>query len=255
MASVTAYADASGKDGMPVVCVSGVVAYMRRWIKFEQQWNALLTSEGIKQFHATDFASSQSEFKAWKGDIKRRGVFFKALVEIIRDNVVTSPLSISIETADWVAVNKKYMLSEAYHSPYAICGYAFVGECSRWAAARPKKTRIKFVFEQGDDEQGLRSLCRKDSVEPIFQSKLAAVPCQAADLIAWKSRIACTNSIRLSSRLDKINNPETTRGLIGKLLKEYASLMKGIPTELEPRVFSRDNLVDICKRDGISTRP
>jgi hypothetical protein len=70
-----AYFDASGKQkGYSFLTVAGAVSPIKKWIRFEKQWMQALNDEGVTQFHATDFAASQGEYEAWKGDKQRQNL-------------------------------------------------------------------------------------------------------------------------------------------------------------------------------------
>jgi len=57
--------------------------------------------------------------------------------------------------------------------------------------------RWNTFFEDGDHGwDGLKKLCAKRNIIPIRLPKQKAVMFQAADLIAWKSRIACTEALK-----------------------------------------------------------
>jgi len=62
------YCDASGNEREPITVVGCVVASVQDWIDFRPEWNEALAVDGIKVFHANDYACSQGEFAVgWKG--------------------------------------------------------------------------------------------------------------------------------------------------------------------------------------------
>ncbi len=61
-----AYFDASGKqERHSFVTVAGATSPIKKWIRFEGQWRQVLKEEGVSEFHATDFAASEGEYKDW----------------------------------------------------------------------------------------------------------------------------------------------------------------------------------------------
>jgi hypothetical protein len=117
-----AYFDASSdRADFPVLTVTGAVAPVKKWIRFEHQWRTALAVENVSEFHATDFHASKGEYRNWKGDTVRRGAFLRRLQKIIKDN--TNKLFIaSVELEAWAEVNQEYCLEEFFHSPYASGG-------------------------------------------------------------------------------------------------------------------------------------
>jgi len=102
-----AYLDASGKnEGYSALCVAGLAAPIKKWIRFESQWKAALERQGVQVFHMTDFAASKKEFKGWHGDTERRGRFIAELLEITKRNV-NKLLVATIEIDAWNAGEPK----------------------------------------------------------------------------------------------------------------------------------------------------
>jgi len=191
-----AYFDASGKrEGYSVLRLAGALSTVKKWIRFEKQWNAIFHAEGVKVFHATDFAASQGEYLGWKGDRERHSRFPTQLIEVIRTNT-NKLFSVSIELAAWNRIDSEYCFSERFYSPYALAGFSVIDQTLGWA----KRKRVKppeFIFEDGDDGwEGLLKLCEWDKITPIRLPREKVVPCQVGDMLAWKSRITATNSLK-----------------------------------------------------------
>jgi hypothetical protein len=92
-----AYFDASGEaEGYAVLTIAGAVAPVKKWIRFETQWTDILHAEGVTEFHATDFASSQGEYVGWKGDKERRSNFLSRLIAVVKTNT-NKLFSVSVE--------------------------------------------------------------------------------------------------------------------------------------------------------------
>src|SRR5260370_1514179 len=114
--------DASGKqEGYDFLTVAGAASPIKKWARFEKQWSQILKDEGVSEFHATDFAASEGEYKDWKGDAARRTAFLRCLMGIIKENV-NKLFMVTVEMPAWNEVNKEYLLAEPLHSPYALPG-------------------------------------------------------------------------------------------------------------------------------------
>src|SRR5277367_2237532 len=82
------YCDASGNEREPLTVVGGVVATVDTWSSLRPEWNAALAIDGIKVFHANDFAHSQGEFKkGWKGNEDRRRAFSIRLLSVLKGKI------------------------------------------------------------------------------------------------------------------------------------------------------------------------
>jgi hypothetical protein len=78
----TAYFDASGKRQQSVLTVSGFVSDVRKWSKFDAEWDAILMAEGLNCFHMTDFVARKKPYGRWgSGYSEPRDKFFRRLIE------------------------------------------------------------------------------------------------------------------------------------------------------------------------------
>jgi hypothetical protein len=129
-----AYLDASGKHDASyrMLTVAGMPGPVKKWTRFEEQWESTLNDEGITMFHMTDFASSKKEFKSWKGDGDRRLRFVQRLTGVIKNNA-SKLIAASVDLEAWDALNRRYLLKEVYGSPYALCGLTAIGIVNKWA--------------------------------------------------------------------------------------------------------------------------
>lgn len=204
-----AYFDVSGEpSGYAVLSVAGAAAPVKKWMRSEREWGEALAAEGVKQFHATDFAASRKEFTSWRGDKIRRGKFLCTLLEIIKRNTNKLVMA-SIEIEAWNVVNQEYFLQENYQSPYAMCSVTLIHELKNWAKQKRIKSSVEYIFEDGDDGwDGLKMLCAREFVTPIRLPNEKAIPCQAADLLAWKNRIACTNADVRLRKVQAASSPD-----------------------------------------------
>lgn len=249
-----AYFDASGQsDGYEVLTIGGAVAPLAKWKRFDRDWEAVLKRERVKQFHATDFASSRGEYEGWNGDKPRRSKFLFELGQVIRKNI-NKIFMVNIEIDAWNHINREYLLEEVFFNPYALCGYTAIRQVLQWAKGkRISLPRLKIIFEHGDDGwEGLRTLANRSGVEPIRRSKAVAVPCQAADMIAWKSRIAFTNALGRFNKV--ISAPSADFENFRGILDEWSSLEKVLLRPGTPGVYGREALIRTCNNSGILKR-
>jgi len=144
-------------------------------------------------------------------------------------------------------VNQSHYLEEHCSNPYALCGYSAVNMGVKWA--RNKQAKIRFIFEGGDKGAGqLNTMCQRTfGVEPLFLSKTEAVPCQAADLLAWKHRIAITNIKEM-----ELNNPEEANLI--KRMEELGSVMNVLVRPGTSGIYTREALLRTCARSNILKR-
>jgi hypothetical protein len=140
-----AFFDASGKrEGFEILTVAGAVAPMKKWLRFDSEWRVALADEKVSEFHATDFHSSEGEFRQWKGDKHRRSAFLGRLIKIIQRNT-NKLFCCSVELAGWEEVNAEYCLEEFFYSPYALAGCGVVESALKWA--KRKRGQHSFIFE------------------------------------------------------------------------------------------------------------
>jgi hypothetical protein len=243
-----AYFDASGKQsGYRFLTVAGASSPIEKWTLFEKLWLSALRDEGVTEFHATDFAASQGEYKDWKGDRPRRSAFIKRLAQIIQKNVNKLHI-VTVEMAVWDEVDREYMLSEHFHSPYALAGFTATNEALRWGM-RKKVLPLEVFFEDGDEGWGgLKQLCEKyNRFEPIRLPKREAVPFQVGDFFAWKTRITAQNATKI---FDNLKAGDTLR----ELRRELKSLERVMVCPGDNGLYTRRNLVKNCQTFKVPKR-
>jgi hypothetical protein len=221
MAMFTAYFDASGHpvDGK-VLTVAGFVSTVKKWARFEGEWNAILDSEGIKIFHMTDFVASHGEFsKGWKGQTDRRRLFIERLAACLKKNVNKS-FRTTLLLDGYYAVNKAYEVQEMFGCPYALCCMICSFTLREWAARKGAERKLLYYFEDGDLGKGEFEMFHKAAygAKPLFLEKARGVPLQAADFAGWKIRTSVQESIKSDHTLDK-----------GIRLLESVAMLKTIP--------------------------
>jgi hypothetical protein len=119
----TSYFDGSGdKKGQPVQVVAGFVSTVKKWARFENDWNAILKADNVSALHTTDYVCSQGEFASWKGNSARRKQFQEALTACIKKNV-NKLFASALFIADYNAINRIYCLDDFVGPPFAVCGH------------------------------------------------------------------------------------------------------------------------------------
>jgi hypothetical protein len=244
-----AYFDASGeRKGYRFLTVAGASSPVDKWIIFEHQWSGVLKDEGVSEFHATDFAASQGEYKEWKGDKLRRSAFIKRLAKIIKDSVHKLYI-VTIEIPIWAEIDREYMLSEFFHSPYALAGFKVTGDAVKWATKR-KAVPLEVFFESGDEGWGgLKRLCEEHiHFTPEQLSKKKNVAFQVGDFFAWKTRITATNSLKI---VNSLQSGDTLK----ELRRELNSLNRLLVCPGHNGIYTQRNLVKICQGLKVAKRP
>lgn len=245
-----AYFDASGKqEGYPFLTVAGAASPIKKWIRFERQWNQALKDEGVTEFHATDFAASKGEYKEWKGDKARRSAFIKRLVKIIKENANRLFL-VTVEMGAWREVNRENLLEETFHSAYALAGFTVAAQARKWAMKkRLTPSSFQMFFEGGDDGWGgLKELCQTYcNFEPLRIPKSEGVPFQIGDFLAWKTRITATNAMGNVERLQRGDN-------LDEIMNEIKSLDRILVRPVHNGIYSPRALARTCQNFKVPRR-
>jgi len=245
-----AYFDASGKrEGYSFLTVAGATSPIKKWIRFEKQWSVVLHDEGVSEFHATNFAASKGEYRDWKGDTARRSAFLRRLMRIIKENV-NKLFMVTIEMSAWNEVNREYLLAETLHSPYALAGFTVAAQARKWAMRkRLTPSSFKVFFEDGDEGWGgLNQLCQTYcNFEPIRIPKTKGVPFQIGDFLAWKTRIAATNAMKIVGGLQRGDN-------LDDLSKELKSLDRILVRPGHNGIYSPRALLKTCQNLKVPQR-
>jgi type II secretory pathway component PulL len=151
------------------------------------------------------------------------------------------------------AYSPKYLLEETFYSPYALAGYSVVRQALEWAQRKKVRSPIEFVFEDGDEGwEGLKKLCARRQIVPIQLPKKKAVPCQIGDFVAWKYRIAATNSLRRLKSIEQSAAPDIAD--LQGIFNELESLNKMLVSPARPLVYSPQALERTCKKSNIPQR-
>lgn len=204
------YFDGSGDQSKPVQTVAGFVSTVKKWARFEIEWNAILKANSVSALHMTDYVCSQGEFSGWKGDSARRKQFQDALTACMKRNV-NKLFSSGLLIQHYHEVNRVYCLNESVGSPFAVCGHQSLVQLYRWADRKKVNPKHLMVFfENGDKDRGdfqkwAKNLCGEWGYqEPGFLPKESAVQFQAADYAAWKYRTVLQNAFKPEFEVENI---------------------------------------------------
>jgi hypothetical protein len=191
----TAHFDESGTPDRanPVLTVAGCVSSVKKWTRFETEWNRVLLDAGLPAgtvFHMNRFARNLVPYEAFDGQTRRKAALVSALVHCMKRNV-NKAFSCTVALRDWERLNERYCIAESLGLPYAFCGRTCVAQLLKWAKNKGiRQQEVKFFFEDGATHRGQleKILQANDGIGPLFVSKSLMVQFQAADLLAWKSR-------------------------------------------------------------------
>lgn len=193
---LSAYLDESGThlDGSPIVVVAGLVAPPRQWERLTAEWQKILDSEGLADFHMKDCAHLKNEFAPEKGWTRERtGKLMRRLIPLIRRRVHYRTWT-ALVMSDYRSMVPRDVEEKL---PY---GLAALGCCSRLRMLGIEKDiLIPCVFDQGGHENELvfrafRDVARRGQssyyrIGMLSQGKRSKCPpLQAADLHAYEVR-------------------------------------------------------------------
>lgn len=255
MALVTSYFDASGDNASGhALTVGGFVSDVKKWGRFTTEWREELDSQGITDFHMTDFMACAQGFDKFRGRQELQAEILTNLIKIIKKNVRKS-FATTILLDDWKAVNAEYRLKECHATPYAMASLSVLNRSLMWIGRPHKPVRkrshhdfTEFVFEEGDNGQDdfrwimnetkRRGKGKLDSIYPIFRPK-TLLPLQCCDFAAWEKRSAVKNLINdipvaFRDSLEGLMKVPHEWGVIDQaVLAEYARWL-GVPKRDEP---------------------
>lgn len=194
------YYDASGADGgSGHLVVVGLVATERKWIKFEQRWEAVLSRYGVTHFHMKDYAHSRGEYATWKDKKEKRATFVADLLKAIKVGINKGYFS-SVANETIAAVNELYVAGGVgWGAAYPLAANVCRRRLETFVQRKYPGSPIHHVFEKGDKNQGtLRELMdryQRGSAGYSFVPKLQPNgvrlrPFEAADLIAYEAKRA-----------------------------------------------------------------
>jgi len=243
MVPYSAYFDASGTSDSAVITVAGFVSTVKKWERFEKEWNAVLNREGIKVFHMTDFVSSRKDFaKGWRNETERRRMFIGDLANCLYRNVNKS-FRTTLVVQDFKKVNSRFLLTEHDGTPYSLCALMSVFTLRLWAKRKGVEKHLVYYFEDGDKGKGHFERSHKGiwKTAPLFATKEEATPLQAADFAAWKLKTAVQEAIKTDHTIEK-----------GRELLRSIEILKKIPKD--GGVINEEVILRWCARYNVKRR-
>lgn len=206
MANFTAYFDASGHPDAKgsAMFVSGFIAPISEWVKFEREWLSLLAEYGIKNpFHMAEFIACSEQFVGWKHNEKRQLEFYGRALKVIQRRTNRAISQGVIVDDFWKLVNEyvipdDHAAASSLKTPLSFCAVGACIQIAKWANRRRRRGlkmtgTIEIVFDRGDKHRGQMATALRDvfNTDPIFKDKKDVVPIQAADILAWEHARVC----------------------------------------------------------------
>ena len=192
MGMYSAYFDASGKKHSPVLFVSGFVSSVKKWLRFEREWAALLNDFSIEgPFHTTDYVARQGQYKTFRGQDALCEEFEARAVAVIKRNTY-KPFSHGLVLEDVGDILTEYEVPDGYTDlPYPFCAMVTSTTVIHWIHTHNRfkpDDEFEFVYEAGDDDVGVlqKLFYQHHRQHPIFRRKDQHPQFQAADILAWR---------------------------------------------------------------------
>jgi hypothetical protein len=248
VAMFSAHFDESGTpDGNhTVLTVAGCVSSVKKWERFEVQWNKILKEAGLPEgtiFHMNKFARNIRPFQDFENRPERKAALMAALVDCARRNVHRA-FACTVVLQDWERLNREYCIVERLGYPYSFCGRTCVSGVLAWAR-KSDRVPVEFFFERGARHWGhlKRDLKTIDNIEAMDRSKEQMIQFQVADLIAWKSHKLMTDAARYDGPGD--------RGLYESIQRSLTGI-NSIPHKYG--VHTYETIEALVKRAGVPRR-
>ncbi|MHB8483398.1 MAG: DUF3800 domain-containing protein [Nitrospiria bacterium] len=192
MAMITAYFDESGThEGSPVTVVAGYVSTGEQWLKFDDEWKAILKDAEIPYFRMSLHQNRQDFYRNW--DESKRNRILERLILTIRVRAQI-PISASVAKSDYQEV-----FGESPEiSPYTFCALQCLARIGEWAEKYNHDEPIAYVFESGAgynrEFDKLREVLSGNETRKkryrfgsiTFVEKIKATPLQASDILAYE---------------------------------------------------------------------
>jgi hypothetical protein len=232
------YCDASGDEHQQVTVVGGVLASVDRWSAFGPRWNEALAVEGVKIFHANEYAHSFGEFaKGWKGNEPRRRSFARRLLGVLAETLQWWS-GIAVRQIEYNKADTIYELHENFQ-PFALCAETSIALALKWRDGKHLDyLPLKYFFESGDTHWGQMSdRIRERFGAPPIPGNKEDPPFQAADFVAYEVRTAF---IDLEVKAQMFKKFGERFLLLGQIEGTWGELIdEGIRTELNLRKIPR----------------
>lgn len=253
MFAFTGYFDASGGKDAEITSVAGWMATIGEWEHFETDWRILLAKYDLPYFHMKEFAHSTGPFKDWKGEDNKRQNFMRLAVDVIRSRVHWG-VACGVEHDVFKKVNAEYRLAEAVGNEYSFAARDCMAQANKWVRKVQTGIQVNYVFDEGDRGAGrLVDIVQRHNLAipnddrrqlsiPIFKpsrdkgERKGLVPLQAADFAAYEY----LKAYRI--------------GEFAPLYRHRKSMLALAKIPSWSGIYTRDDLVKLCRRSGISKR-
>lgn len=245
----TCYFDEAGGSDHGFIAVSGWVASVERWQRFESDWKQMLTAHGVPYLHMKECAHFNGPYGKWEFGESRRGrdSFIKDACAIIQETAEFGVVCV-VHYEDFRKVNERFRLKEHLRSPYALAGRFCIARSNEWVKKQGRSLRdiADYVFEDGGpDMPGLVDVTKRASLQiPSFkpsrgtETQLGMVQLQAADLLVYEVRKAVVD------HRDPMTKPEMFR----------KSFQAFFGCDVEQGNYREEQLLDLCEGAKIPAR-
>jgi hypothetical protein len=196
------YLDVSGAvDDSPLIVMAGYVAPITQWAEFVKKWTAILRREKISIWHMFDFNRRVNEYSGWNEERCER--VYLELIQVMTTHVsVGVVVAIDVEAYREMIVGRE--LTRCFGAnPYQCCVYTCIIHVNNWAKENFISQRIAYTLERGDkgqekilkrtltkafDDEGFCEKFQLGALTTVGKKDPEAIPCQAADILAWEFR-------------------------------------------------------------------
>jgi len=236
------YLDESGThDGSPAVTVGAYTGRPKTWKSFTREWK--VAKRPIEVFHATDCEALQGEFKGWTAE--RRNEYVANLLPVIARHEIHGN-AIGINVGDYeTAARGRFPIKQTFNSAYSVCVQVVVDNIMWQMERTGMNDAIAFIHEDNDyREQALgafeyvkrRRTTHASKMTLTFASKEAAMPLQAADILAYEANKRLRDQSRPKRRSLLAMDPDGTmthitgidKSNVGKILARMDITQKEI---------------------------
>lgn len=193
VALVEMYADESySEERSSLFCVAGYLFEKTEAKRFNKRWQAMLNSYCLTEFHMTDCAHHQGEYKKLCkqqcDDVSREAI------EIIKATAAYG-FVISVDSEDYAEIMQP--LSKDSISDYSFCLLQTLSCIEVWADGTGFSGDVAYTFEAGhrherDAHKTLENMYGDSASRDrfristyAFSPKKKVLPLQAADILAW----------------------------------------------------------------------
>jgi len=192
-----AYFDESGSDAKSQYFVlAGYVSSVDHWERFSDEWQrALERPPRLDYFKTREAFQLRDQFEGWSED--QRNERIEDLWRIVRAHAIFG-CAVAMPK-DLYERHLRGVIVRLYDNPYYICFVTSLDFLSDMMNRFEQKGPIDFVFDEYNLEPRVRKLF--DSFKPQgglhreligdieFRDDKTVLPLQAADLLAWRTRI------------------------------------------------------------------